>query len=95
MRHIILQLKNFIKNKRLFIFTCILFVILYILDNIGVSPKDENLDVIWEVSILITCITLIFLSIKHNIIVNSLYIFSMIASGSLICIAILQLTNLI
>lgn len=77
----------FIKNKKLFITANILLICIMILDAVGVSPNNEYLDGLSEVAVLMGIITMFFLSVKHNAIINIFYGFCIFVCIMLIIIA--------
>lgn len=81
--------ESFIKNKKIFIAANILLVFIIILDAAGLSPSNQYLDAISELVVLMSVITMLFLSIKHSKIMKIVYGFSLFVCITLIIIACL------
>ena len=81
----------FIQNKPLFITACVLLIFTMILDAAGFLPNNQYLDALVEVSALLCIISMYYLAIRHDIIINVMYFFAVLVCCVLIIIACISL----
>lgn len=87
--------KALIKNKKLFIITCIILLCAVIVDALGYFPADKGWDSLIEVSIIMIIFTMFFLSMKKTIFVKLFYAFALFVGLSLMIISILGICSII
>ena len=78
---------SFIKNKWLFYIASGFLIIAILLDSFTPSLSNVHLDQLIEVSALIFIISIYYISVKHNTIINIIYIFIMFVCVVIVIIA--------
>lgn len=94
-RKAISDFKALIKNKKLFIITCIILLCAVIIDSLGYFPADKGWNALIEMSVLMIVFTMFFLSMKKTIFVKLFYAFALFVDLSLIIISILAICSII